>query len=48
MESLDKIESNDLTANELYEKLESWNKDIKDSFIEGKKEKKITISQKIY
>ena len=40
MESLDKIESNDLTANELCEKLESWNKDIKDSFIEGKKGKK--------
>ena len=33
-------ENNDITATQLYEKLESWNKDIEKSFNEGKKGKK--------
>ena len=34
------IENNDITATQLYEKLGSWNKDVKDSFNEGKKRQK--------
>ena len=33
-------ENYDITAKQLYDRLESWNKDIKDSFAEGKKGKK--------
>jgi len=38
--------NSDITANELYEKLNSWNKDIKKSFDEGKKHKKFSIKPK--
>ena len=34
------IENNDITATQLYEKLESWNKDVKETFNEGKKRQK--------
>ena len=43
MESQNNI---DITANELYEKLESWNKDIKKSFDESKKHKKYSLKPK--
>ena len=43
MESQNNI---DITANELYEKLESWNKDIKKSVDENKKHKKYSLKPK--
>ena len=43
MESQNNI---DITANELYEKLESWNKDIKKSIDESKKHKKYSLKPK--
>ena len=43
MESQNNI---DITANELYEKLESWNKDIKKSIDENKKHKKYSLKPK--
>ena len=38
--------NSDITANELYEKLDSWNQDIKKSFNEGKKHKKNSLRPK--
>ena len=38
--------NSDITANELYEKLESWNKDVKKSFDENKKHKKNSLRPK--
>ena len=38
--------NSDITANELYEKLNSWNQDIKKSFDEGKKHKKNSLRPK--
>ena len=39
-------ENYDITAKQLYDRLESWNKDIKDSFAEGKKVKKTYLKVK--
>jgi hypothetical protein len=39
-------ENYDITAKQLYDRLESWNKDIKDSFAEGKKGKKTYLKVK--
>jgi len=38
--------NSDITANELYEKLQSWNKDVKKSFDENKKHKKNSLRPK--
>lgn len=38
--------NSDITANELYEKLDSWNKEIKKSFDENKKHKKNSLRPK--
>ena len=38
--------NSDITANELYAKLDSWNQDIKKSFDEGKKHKKNSLRPK--
>ena len=39
-------ETYDITAKQLYDRLESWNKDVKDSFVEGKKKKKTYLKLK--